>query len=147
MTAYFFNIPIVENNKNIPIFIEKYHFGEIFKSKILDSFEKVISFLSMFNVEQKFNLLLRGTEKGFDNFHSCCTNMFDILGNIVCIIRDTNGKIFGGYTDLNFHKTGRFNGEYKSGKKNSFIFILRDDNTISISKCVNEEKEIYCGKY
>jgi hypothetical protein len=51
MTAYFFNIPIVENNKNIPIFIEKYHFGEIFKSKILDSFEKVISFLSMFNVE------------------------------------------------------------------------------------------------
>jgi hypothetical protein len=44
--------------------------------------------------------------------------MFDILGNIVCIIRDTNGKIFGGYTDLNFHKTGRFNGEYKSGKKN-----------------------------
>ena len=59
----------------------------------------------------------------------------------MCIIRDTKGKIFGGYTDLSFHK----NGEYKSGKKKSFIFILRDDNTFSISKCVNEEKEIYCG--
>ena len=44
--------------------------------------------------------MLRGSVDGFSNqvFHNKCDNK----GKIICIVKDTNGKIFGAYTDVNF---------------------------------------------
>ena len=46
--------------------------------------------------------MLRGSTDGFDSeiFHLKCDNK----GKMVCIIKDTTGKIFGAYTDVNFDK-------------------------------------------
>ena len=59
---------------------------------------------------------------------------------MICVVKDTKGKIFGGYTDINFDKSNK----YKLGQKNSFIYIFKDDKTISKSYCTDYNSEIYC---
>ena len=44
--------------------------------------------------------MLRGSEDGFSSqvFHKKCDNK----GKMMCIVKDSYGKIFGAYTDVNF---------------------------------------------
>jgi hypothetical protein len=56
--------------------------------------------LSLLPNVKKFILLLRGSVDGFSSqvFKQKCQNK----GKMICIVKDTNGKIFGGYTDIDF---------------------------------------------
>ncbi len=56
--------------------------------------------LSLLPNVKKSILLLRGSVDGFSSqvFHQKC----DKKGKMMCIVKDTNGKIFGGYTELDF---------------------------------------------
>jgi len=48
-------------------------------------------------------LLLRGSEHGFSSeiFHKLC----DKKGKIICIVKDTYGRKFGAYTDIDFDQS------------------------------------------
>ena len=85
-------------------------------------------------------LLLRGSEHGFSSeiFHKLC----DKKGKIICIVKDTYGRKFGAYTDIDFDQSD----QYKKGKKNSFIFMLTNDKKFGKSVCLNANREIYCSK-
>ena len=48
------------------------------------------------------------------------------------------GRIFGGYTDISWKKTG--NG--KDGSGNSFVFSLRDDSNFVKLKCLDKRREV-----
>ena len=54
-------------------------------------------FKSLFDREYKYNLLMRGSWDGFkgNTFLNKCSNK----EKTVIIVKDTNSKIFGGYTD------------------------------------------------
>ena len=85
-------------------------------------------------------LLLRGSENGFSSeiFHKLC----DKKGKIICIVKDTYGRKFGAYTDIDFDQSNQI----KKGQKNSFIFIFTNDKKIEKSVCLNGDYEIYCSK-
>jgi hypothetical protein len=63
-----------------------------------------------------WTLLYQATKNGFAsaNFHPCCDNK----GATVCIIKTTNGSIFGGYAAGHWHSSGTY--EWYGGK--NFIF-------------------------
>ena len=48
------------------------------------------------------------------------------------------GRIFGGYTDIEWKSTDEWKGKYG----NSFIFSLRDDFNFVILKNLDKEKEV-----
>ena len=70
---------------------------------------------------------MRGSVDGFKNetfINKCCNK-----GKTITIVKTIEGKVFGGYTDLNF--TG--NNKWVAGNKNSFLFALLDNKAI---KCI-----------
>ena len=83
---------------------------------------------------KKFNLLFRASRDGYSssNFHSKC----DGRGNTLIIVKTTNRRRFGGFTDLQWDQSGN----YKTGS-NPFIFSL-DEKEIYYSK--NGSNSIYC---
>ncbi len=56
-------------------------------------------------------------------------------------MKDINGRVFGGYTDLEFDGSGAWKSD---GQKNSFLFVLLDNKIIKC-KCINNTYEIYKG--
>ena len=84
---------------------------------------------------KNFNLLFRASRDGYStsNFHSKC----DGRGNTLIIVKTTNRRRFGGFTDLQWDQSG----SYKTGS-NPFIFSL-DEKEIYYSK--NGSNSIYCN--
>ncbi len=58
-------------------------------------------------------------------------------GKTITIVKAINGKVFGGYTDLNFNGSNI----WINGKKNSFLFAFLDNKAIKCI-CVNSQYEI-----
>ena len=69
-------------------------------SKIITSESDIIQFLTLFDKNLKFKLLMRGSKDGFkgQTFLDKCSEK----RNTVTIVKDTNGKVYGGYTDIAF---------------------------------------------
>ncbi len=75
-----------------------------------------------FNVNQKWSLIYRASQDGFEaaNFHFKCDNK----PNTLVVIKSENGNVFGGYTEQSWHyETG---GSSKNDPK-SFIFSLTNN--------------------
>ena len=62
-------------------------------------------------------------------------------GKSVTIVKATNGKVFGGYTDLEFDGSGA----WRDGNKNSFLFAF-EENKIVKCRCINDRDEILTGR-
>lgn len=69
-------------------------------------------------------MLYRGTQDGFNtsHFYKLC---FQAAPSIM-IVKSDQGKIFGGYTNIPWSSDGR----EKIGNGQSFVFSIRDNNTI-----------------
>jgi hypothetical protein len=52
-------------------------------------------------------------------------------------VKSTEGRIFGGFTDLNIDGVG----SWIQGQKNSFLFALIDNKIIKC-KCINNQNEL-----
>ena len=78
---------------------------------------------------------MRGSVDGFKGtvFMDKCKNK----GKTVTIVKSTDGKVFGCYTDLDFNGSGC----WVNGNKNSFLFAYLDKKFIK-SKCLNNTNEI-----
>jgi hypothetical protein len=91
-----------------------------FKSKIVDEgLTNELYKLCEFTENQKWSLLYRASEHGFDtaDFHANCDNKSKTL----TIIKSTNGNIFGGYTDSSWDPTTECR---PSSDRNAFLFSL-----------------------
>ena len=85
----------------------------------------------------EYKLLYRATEQGFTTakFHELCDNK----GKTLVIIKSSNDRIFGGYTDQNWHTSGN----YSRGNKNSFVWYFNTNQELIKLKCNKAEYEIY----
>lgn len=81
--------------------------------------------------------LWRGTRDGFTarNFHSKC----DDKGKTLTVIKTERGSVFGGYTDISWKSSGG----WASGTKNSFIFLIQQDETAAVGKCSDASEEVH----
>lgn len=83
---------------------------------------------------------MRGSCDGFkgQTFLDKCSKK----GKTVILIKDTNNKIFGGYTDLDWGVKEEW---ICNGNKNSFLFSFNIDKRIVKCKCLNNSHEIFGG--
>ena len=74
---------------------------------------------------------MRGSEDGFsyETFSNKCFNK----GETLTIVMDTEGNIFGGYTDINFDGSDAWKSD---GNKNSFLFAFIEGRIVKC-KCIN----------
>ena len=82
--------------------------------------QKKLFSLCEFPVVQKWNLIYRASQDGFEaaKFHSKC----DYTPNTLIIIKSTNDNVFGGYTEQTWNQIGNY-GNHKDDP-NSFLFSL-----------------------
>jgi len=73
---------------------------------------------------------MRGSVDGFKGsvFMDKCKNK----GKTITIVKSTDSRVFGGYTDLNFNG----NGNWVIGNKNSFLFAILDNKIIKC-QCID----------
>jgi hypothetical protein len=73
--------------------------------------------LCEFPVHQKWNLIYRASQDGFEasQFHTKCENK----PNTLVVIKSTNGNVFGGYTEQTWNPSNNYKAD-----PNSFIFSL-----------------------
>ena len=69
----------------------------------------------------KAELLYRGTRDGFGT--NDCHSKIDNKGPTLSIVKTTENKIFGGYTNILWKKDDR----YEKDKGLSFVFSLKND--------------------
>ena len=102
-------------------------FKDIIKKGIKNNFNKNI---------KEHKLLYQASRDGFcsEDFHKRC----DGKKNTVTLIKDTNDRIFGGFTDAEWDKSNT----YKEGNK-GFIFSI-NDKKIYYNK--NSDYNIFCDK-
>jgi hypothetical protein len=103
--------------------------------------------------ESQMNLLWRGTRDGFktSDFHTRC----DGHSNILMIVKDTKGNIFGGFTPLSWEsraKVGSGINRYKSDDEaRSWLFTLINPHNIGQRKFYLKKnfrnRAIFCGCY
>jgi hypothetical protein len=98
---------IIKNRMNSSILSEKYQ-------------TKQLMSLCEFPVDQKWNLIYRASQDGFEaaKFHTNCDNK----PNTLIVIKSTNDNVFGGYTEQTWNQIGTYDN-YKDDP-NSFIFSL-----------------------
>jgi hypothetical protein len=98
--------------------------GKLNKNKMIDSLiisnhseQKQLLSLCEFSLNQKWNLIYRASQDGFEafSFHTKCDNK----PNTLIIIKSTNGNVFGGYTEQTWNHTGNYKDD-----PNSFLFSL-----------------------
>lgn len=95
------------------------------------------------------SLLYRGSMDGFsaENFHNKCDNK----GKTLTVIKSDSGNVFGGYTDIPWDSPSSSKKIKKNG--NSFVFSLRDDNSIvklqnmGNEEVVHDKKRHVCFRY
>ena len=73
---------------------------------------------------------MRGSLQGFTEIN--LKSYFGGWGNTITLVEDSEGQVFGGYTDLIFDG----NSNYIDGKKNSFLFAFQGWSIIKC-KCLN----------
>ena len=75
-------------------------------------------------MDSKFTLLYRGSRDGykFEDIHSKIHNK----GKTIVIIKSNTNKVFGGYTPIPWTS----NGGGKKAKKTSFLFSVRDNDSV-----------------
>lgn len=76
-----------------------------------------------------------------EEFHRKCDGMSPTLV-IYKTDADAKNAVFGGYTDISWASTG----EGKKGDGNTFIFSVRDNNTIEKFKSIKGQEEVYHDK-
>jgi len=121
--------------------------GMLKKNKIIDSLiisnhseQKQLLSLCEFSLNQKFNLIYRASQDGFEasSFHSKCDNKL----NTLIIIKSTNGYVFGGYTEQTWNCIGIYKAD-----PNSFIFSLINKTNKPIKmKNITAERAIGCAE-
>ena len=57
------------------------------------------------------------------------------------IVKDTTGKIFGGYSDVRYTGSGQW---LSDRSKKCFLFAFLDDKIVKC-KCINNTNEVYTG--
>jgi hypothetical protein len=79
--------------------------------------QKKLFTLCEFPIDQKWNLIYRASQNGFEasSFHSKCDNK----PNTLIIIKTTNDNVFGGYTEQTWNHTANYKAD-----PNSFLFSL-----------------------
>jgi hypothetical protein len=86
-------------------------------SKIITLNKQKELLISLFENKIKLNLLMRGSTDGYKNqtFFDKCSKK----GKTLVIIQDTNNKIFGGFTNIEWEWNAHWMDE---GNKNTFLF-------------------------
>ena len=117
---------IIKNRMNSSILSEKYQ-------------TKQLMSLCEFPVDQKWNLIYRASQDGFEaaKFHTNCDNK----PNTLIVIKSTNDNVFGGYTEQTWNHTG----DYKTDK-NSFIFSFINKLNKPIKMKWSKSVGIYCRR-
>jgi hypothetical protein len=104
---------------------------------VLDKQKQFMS-LCEFTSCQKWNLLYRATQDGFEatHFHSKCDNK----PNTLVIIKSENGNVFGGYTEQSWEHSGGVKQD-----SNAFVFsFINSKYTPLKMKCVDSSAAIWC---
>ncbi len=108
-------------------------------STLLSGRNQVKDLLSLceFPVDQKWNLIYRASQDGFEaaKFHTNCDNKT----NTLTVIKSTNGNVFGGYTEQTWNHTGGYKAD-----PNSFIFSLINKLNEPIKIKWSKNNGIYC---
>jgi len=105
---------------------------------VLDKQKQLMS-LCEFTQCQKWNLIYRATQDGFeaDNFHSKC----DDKPNTLVIVKSENGNVFGGYTEQSW-------SHCEQGVKedlNAFVFsFINSKYTPLKMKCIDTRAAVWC---
>jgi len=132
------------NNKKINETI----FGKLKSNKMMDSLilssrgrQKKLFLLCEFPVDQKWNLIYRASQDGFEaaKFHSKCDNK----PNTLVIIKSTNDNVFGGYTEQTWNHSGDYINIYKADP-NAFIFSLINKLNRQLKMKWSKNNGIYC---
>jgi len=94
--------------------------------------------LCEFSVCQKFELIYRATQDGFEaaNFHAKCDNKT----NTLTVIKSTNDNVFGGYSEQTWNHIG-----YYKADPNSFIFSLINKLNKPLKIKWSQNHGIYCN--
>jgi hypothetical protein len=102
-------------------------------------------------LDNEFNLLWRGTREGFNtsDFHTRC----DGHSNILMIVKDAKGNIFGGFTPVTWESRAKFGSGmncYKSDNEvRSWLFTLINPHNIAPRKFYLKNdyrsRAIFCG--
>jgi hypothetical protein len=109
---------------------------KIIDSLIISNQEKLFS-LCEFPVDQKWNLIYRASQDGFEavNFHKKCDNK----PNTLTFIKTTNDYVFGGYTEQTWNSIGGYKAD-----PNSFIFSLINKDNKPIKIKWSQNYGIFC---
>ena len=93
--------------------------------------------LCEFPVDQKWNLIYRASQDGFEaaKFHTNCDNK----PNTLIVIKSTNDNVFGGYTEQTWNHTGSWKAD-----PNSFIFSLINELNKPIKIRWSQNNSICC---
>jgi len=89
-----------------------------------------------FLIDQKWKLIYSGSKHGFTHtdFHSKC----DSVKKTVTIIKTIEGRIFGGYTEVEWSSVGGYKKD-----DNAFLFCFKNGEYKTM-KCINPERAILC---
>jgi hypothetical protein len=108
-------------------------------SLILSGRNQVNQLMSLctFPVDQKWNLIYRASQDGFEaaKFHTKCDNK----PNTLILVKSINDNVFGGYTEQTWNQTGGYKADL-----NSFIFSLINKHNEPIKIKCSEKYGIYC---
>ena len=123
--------------------------GKLNKNKMIDSLiisnhseQKQLLSLCEFSSNQKWNLIYRASQDGFEafSFHTKCDNKL----NTLIIIKSTNGNVFGGYTEQTWNQSWSGNVTFKADP-NSFIFSLINKKNKPIKMKWSKNNGIFCS--
>lgn len=91
----------------------------------------------MLDVNIQLKLCFSESNDGFisDTFREKCYNK----GETLLIIKSNKNKIFGGFTDIAWG----LDGGHKGNNGKSFLFSIRDDQSIVKLDCIDNEHEVY----
>jgi len=97
--------------------------------------------LCEFTVDQKWNLVYRASQDGFEatNFHF----KFDYKPNSLVVIKSENGNVFGGYTERSWMPEEGEDRFFKADPK-SFIFSLTNNENNPLKIKWSENESIGC---
>ncbi len=91
-------------------------------------------------------MIYRGTKDGFEgkDFHRKCDKQGKTFGILKTEAKEGGQvKISGWYTDIQWTSDEGDNNGFKSGSRNSFLFLLRDDMNPIKLRCSNKNCEVY----
>eukprot|EP01034_Spumella_vulgaris_P041515 gene41515-51423_t len=114
----------------------------VLNNEIPDAGDHLLSMLTdkqTADMQLSSTLLYRGSRDGFQaaDFHSRC----DGVTNTLTLVRDTDGNIFGGYSDVAWNSGV---GEYLTASTNSFVFSLRRLGVVSPIQMKSANKTYGC---